>query len=76
MTSSYRPGDIIIFYSDALWHMVSPWKATPQEPGSLFMPGRISRVYATHKDLIECMEKPNWWKYLHNEADPARNRTE
>ncbi|TCD65769.1 hypothetical protein EIP91_002208 [Steccherinum ochraceum] len=54
----YRPGDVIIFYSDALYHAVAPWVATIGQSVNGIAPGRNSRVFNTHVDTMETLSRP------------------
>ncbi|TCD65480.1 hypothetical protein EIP91_002564 [Steccherinum ochraceum] len=46
----YAPGDLIVFHSRFLWHMIGPWLPKVMAPGSPLTPGRVSMVYTTHVD--------------------------
>ena len=49
---SYRPGDVIIMRSSALYHKVLGWKPAIMTPNSIVTPGRVSWVYFSHKDSV------------------------
>lgn len=57
---SYKPGDILIFHSAALWHMVQPWQPLPRENNAPCTPGRVSRVYTTHENTLKLLEREDW----------------
>ncbi|KAH8094583.1 hypothetical protein BXZ70DRAFT_1066491 [Cristinia sonorae] len=56
----YAPGHTAAFLSQYLWHAVAPWKPATMEPEDLFPPGRISRVYTTHRRTIKKMLLDNY----------------
>ncbi|THH26863.1 hypothetical protein EUX98_g7328 [Antrodiella citrinella] len=57
---AYNAGDIILFHSQALWHMIAPWAPLPRPNNSKVIPGRISRVYTTHRDTLTRLLATNW----------------
>lgn len=62
---SYRPGDILIFMSGALYHSVSKWISAPvpQEIKDLGISGgRVSTVFFFPEASLEALEgKPPLW---------------
>ncbi|TCD66602.1 hypothetical protein EIP91_001159 [Steccherinum ochraceum] len=58
----YKPGTLLIFRSSELWHMVAPWRPLRKMPGDKLPPGRISRVYTSHKRVIERLRRRGWKK--------------
>ncbi|THH20618.1 hypothetical protein EUX98_g8549 [Antrodiella citrinella] len=74
----YRPGDIIIFRSAGLWHMVAPWKPerVPKDaPEGTLPPGRISRVYTTHRVVAKRLLRDDWHQHVVQEATyPSKKR--
>ncbi|KAH8096844.1 hypothetical protein BXZ70DRAFT_1065915 [Cristinia sonorae] len=52
----YAPGHTAAFLSQWLWHVVP----ATMEPEDLFPPGRISRVYTTHRRTIKKMLLDNY----------------
>ena len=60
----YAKGDIIIFHSAALWHMVAPWRAPIKGRNALLSPGRIGRVYTVHQETFDRLLRDDWYKLV------------
>lgn len=56
----YAPGDIIIFYSSALWHAVAPWQPLTTACKDGITPGRVARVLTTHWAQIRVLLSADW----------------
>ena len=65
ISPSYQPGDIVIFFSDALYHSIAPWVPLEKQVNEYTTPGRVSWVFTTHKAVVEAFEKPGWEKYVY-----------
>lgn len=55
--ASYRPGDIILFYSDALYHSILPWVPGVMSEAPARMPDETKQAYQLrlrqdHSDII------------------------
>jgi hypothetical protein len=59
LTSSYNPGDVVIFRSPYLFHAISKWVPGPMMSPDKCTPGRVSWVHFTHADVHEKLkDKP------------------
>ena len=56
----YKPGDAIIFYSDALYHSILPWVPDAMTSEDSLTPGRVSYVYTTHQNTVEVLERTDY----------------
>ncbi|TCD60051.1 hypothetical protein EIP91_010838 [Steccherinum ochraceum] len=55
----YEPGTVVIFYSQALYHMINTWEPLRREHDDPFTSGRISRVYTTWVPTDEKLRGPD-----------------
>lgn len=69
LSYSYAPGDILIFHSSALYHMVTPWRPSEGKGKDGITPGRIARVYTTHLRILCAAEKQDWRAEVHTLED-------
>ncbi|THH33078.1 hypothetical protein EUX98_g1091 [Antrodiella citrinella] len=62
---TYAPGDVILFHSSALWHMIAPWVPKDKKRRHKLTPGRMSRVYTTHVNTLEMLLADDWQDWAH-----------
>ncbi|KAJ3476324.1 hypothetical protein NLI96_g11237 [Meripilus lineatus] len=68
----YAPGDILIFFSDALYHSILPWTPSVKAKDDFLSPGRVSWVFNTHRDILKKFLGDDWEKWVY---DGTRRRT-
>ena len=59
---SYAPGHVCLFYSGAIYHAVSRWRAKVQGEDEAITPGRISTVFFFPTESMKVLDGkgPGW----------------
>lgn len=55
--------------------MVNTWEANVQKKGAGVTPGRVSRVFTTHVDTIEMMQRDDWESLVEKKWRPTTKKS-